>query len=643
MKTNHFILQFLLLIAVLASTSLTINAQQRKTVTNRKTVTAKKTAIDNKDIITGDTVLYKGEVLFSNYCFFSVGRTNINKSDTYVIEGFARYAKEHPDCRILLEGFAFDNELPGDYRQARLDLSLRRVANVRKELIENYQIDKKRIIAKAFGDRILFDDMFNGWVLLSAIPSSDTTHDQVIVDGMNYRITGLKTAAVARNEKASGDVTIADTLTVKGKQYVVTSIVDDAFRHCEWLNSVHIPRTVAFVGRWAFNNCTRLKTVFLQKDGLEAFKKIVFADKYGNALMNPEVQICEILGTTILAPDVTRDDELPGNEGDAATLSEDPKKSVVHFNGGSFELKCHLDIPDSPKAQQYVAELLFGEKEDRLGKAYSNFLIRWNHEDVFLWKPVKGEININVRKEYEMSGRFACYHVVASLNGGVVLTGLPQNELAEKMKSQYFRLMNGIDHYFIVDIQNQNLVGMSQIFVPQVSNKLKTMFGNNISLYAEDRCLQVLSKKGDGRFLFNKKSEANFTEYFRKLVGWGETKNYDTPDFFRGQKGLEDYLRDSKFILAPEDEEFDTVKVSLVVLEDGSPQQPKIESKSIYCPKKKLLEICEQMPKWKPAYKDGEPIAKEVSFSIKVPKWFDSVNKMPSYRVSGFTRLVKLG
>ena len=72
MKTNHFILQFLLLIAVIASTSLTINAQQRKTVTNRKTVTAKKTAIDNKDIITGDTVLYKGEVLFSNYCFYNL-------------------------------------------------------------------------------------------------------------------------------------------------------------------------------------------------------------------------------------------------------------------------------------------------------------------------------------------------------------------------------------------------------------------------------------------------------------------------------------------------------------------------------------------------------------------------------------------
>lgn len=44
------------------------------------------------------------------------------------------------------------------------------------------------------------------------------------------------------------------------------------------------------------------------------------------------------------------------------------------------------------------------------------------------------------------------------------------------------------------------------------------MFGDKVSLYAEDRCLQLLSSKGDGRFVFSQVSEKNFTDYFKLLV-----------------------------------------------------------------------------------------------------------------------------
>jgi TonB family protein len=209
------------------------------------------------------------------------------------------------------------------------------------------------------------------------------------------------------------------------------------------------------------------------------------------------------------------------------------------------------------------------------------------------------------------------------------------------MMAQYLKLSKGIDHYFIVDVQKQHLVGVSQIFVPKVAVQIKTTFGTDISFYTEDRCLQILSKKGEGRIIFNKISERNFTDYFKQLVGWGEKKDYDTPEFFRGQKGLEDYFRSNFIVLAPEDEEFDPVKVSMVILADGSPQQPVIESKTIYCPEKKLLESCEKMPKWKPAYKDGEPVTKEVSFSIKVPKWLTSPDTMPAFH-GGQAALSKL-
>lgn len=621
MKTNHFILQISLLFVLLTSTSVTIIAQQRKAVTNRKATTAKNAA--DKDVIIGDTAKYKGEALYSNVIYFLVGRTVIDKSEISRIEMFANYVKEHPDCRILIEGYADDWDVAGDPKRVRLELSKQRALFVRNMLVNRYQIDEGRITTKAFGDRIKFDEI-SRVVVFYAIPPSDSLHDQEIIDGVNYIITGQNTAAVSRNEKASGYIYIADTVIVKGKQYVVTSIVDNAFRDCKTLTSIHLPLSITSIGKSAFYGCTGLKNVLLQKGGLDAWPKIKFADKYSNPQMsNENVEICEISEIRFSAPVITRidDDDPEDNNDDDATLTEEPKKSVVYFNGNCFGLECNLDIPEALMAQQYVADLLFGEKDSGLREAYSKFLTLWGQKEVDAWKPVKGNINIDLCKEYEQSGRYACYHLTASLNGNVQLTGLPQNMSTQKMSAQYVKLKKGIDHYLIVDIQKQNLVSVSHIFVPKVAATVKAKFGTDISFYVEDRCLQILSKKGDGRIIFNKVSERNFTDYFKQLVGWGEKKDYDTPGFFGGQKRLEDYLRKGKFILAREDDEFDAVKVSMVILADGSPQQPVIESSSIYCNEKDLLELCEKMPKWKPAYKDGEPITKEVSFVIKVPKW----------------------
>jgi len=201
--------------------------------------------------------------------------------------------------------------------------------------------------------------------------------------------------------------------------------------------------------------------------------------------------------------------------------------------------------------------------------------------------------------------------------------------------------VKGIDNRFIVDTKEQKIAGVDQIFVPGIAEKIKQTFGADVNLYAEDRCLQLLSKVGDGRFIFSKTSERNFTDYFKQLVGWYELQDIDTPEYLHGQKGVEDYLKNAKFILASNDEkEVDVIKVSMVILEDGSAKQPTVEGETKYCNVEKLIETLGKMPKWKPAYKDGAPIAKEIMFDVRVPRWVGVADQMPTFP-GGQAELIK--
>ena len=148
--------------------------------------------------------------------------------------------------------------------------------------------------------------------------------------------------------------------------------------------------------------------------------------------------------------------------------------------------------------------------------------------------------------------------------------------------------------------------------------------------------MQLLSKKNDGRFIFSRTTEKHFTDYFKQLVGWGNQKDHDTPCFFRGEAALRKYFVDKKFALASDNEETDTVVVSLIVNEDGNPLQPHIEKRPEHMPEAVLLELCKNMSKWFPAYKDGLPYTKEALFHLRVPKMtdkvFDVVDRVPSFR-----------
>lgn len=325
----------------------------------------------------------------------------------------------------------------------------------------------------------------------------------------------------------------------------------------------------------------------------------------------------------------------------ALTVSVFSWAQKVCFNTTLFEMETHMDIPESQEAQMFLAELIFDEKDVDVKEAYDRFLKLWKYEGGEATSKVIGLISIDISKEYEQEGRFACYHVKASLKGNAMLTGLPQTKSAEKQKAQYFKLVKGIDNRFIVDTKEQKIAGVDQIFVPGIAEKIKQNFGADVNLYAEDRCLQLLSKVGDGRFIFSKTSERNFTDYFKQLVGWYELQDIDTPEYLHGQKGVEDYLKNAKFILASDDEkEVDVIKVSMVILEDGSAKQPTVEGETKYCNVEKLIETLGKMPKWKPAYKDGAPIAKEIMFDVRVPRWVGVADQMPTFP-GGQAELIK--
>ena len=307
------------------------------------------------------------------------------------------------------------------------------------------------------------------------------------------------------------------------------------------------------------------------------------------------------------------------------------KKSIVRFNETYYKLECHIDIPEDKKLQEYLSELIFCKDKSDLKTAYESFLKKYERANTV--QTTRGSIIINLSKEYELDGRFSCYHVSANIPGNTKYVQLLLSSKDDRLGEQYTKFLKGIDGDFIFDMQKHELLGIDQIFVPAIADKLKGAFGKNPSLYAEDRCLCIFSKKSEGKFLFNETTEKHFTDYFKQLVGWGQQKDKDTPRFLRGEAALKKFYADNKIAVASADDpEADTISVSVIVSEDGSPVRTEIKKTTGYLPSKKLHEINEKMPKWLPAYQDGKAITKEVTFSLGIhPNNFFTSTERPSF------------
>lgn len=298
---------------------------------------------------------------------------------------------------------------------------------------------------------------------------------------------------------------------------------------------------------------------------------------------------------------------------------------ILQINGIYYKLNSYIEIPKEKSVQEYFSGLLFNEENSDLKTAYDTFLKEWHREDIDTSKTVSGTIEIRINKEYELDGKFLCYHVSGSLSDKHFSGNLSEISTDPKIKMQYFLLSSGVDQGIIVDIKKQEIVTLDKIFIPVVAKDIRDVFGNDISLYAEDRCLHLFSKKNEGQLLFNETTQGNFTDYFKQLVGWGQQQDIDTPHFLRGEAGLNKYFG-KKLHLASDKEYADTVFIGLVIDANGNPLQPTIAKGSKYVSDEEILSLCGKMPKWVPAYQNGMPVPKRTIFTLRVLQ-----EKMPTY------------
>ena len=314
---------------------------------------------------------------------------------------------------------------------------------------------------------------------------------------------------------------------------------------------------------------------------------------------------------------VSKDDE---------SSSSKEEKTVAEVLNSYFKLDAHIESTGYSAADKYVAKLLFGDETDDLTKSFNDFKKLWNVQNVKdyeslgqgQWLPA---IVLGLQKESVRGGRFTCYHVKGNLYGmdPRFVNFLKQPSVDKRILKQYLCFKEGVDHYFIFDHLNNRMVGVNQIFVPEIAVSLKQIFGNNVGFYAEDRCLQIISPEREGRFLFNKESEANFTDYFKQLVGWNELGTIPEPAFLHGQKALNDYFA-NHVRLASDSEPADSIVLSVTVQSNGVVELPKVVSKPGYIDASTLLNACTDMPKWQPAYQDGVPVKKEALFALRIKR-----------------------
>lgn len=95
------------------------------------------------------------------------------------------------------------------------------------------------------------------------------------------------TAYVKDGTQASGDAVIRDMVTFKLNEYVVNRIDDNAFKGCIGITSVTIPSSVETIGESAFDECTNLTTVLVEKNTPIAITNNVFANRTNMTLYVP--------------------------------------------------------------------------------------------------------------------------------------------------------------------------------------------------------------------------------------------------------------------------------------------------------------------------------------------------------------------
>ena len=99
-------------------------------------------------------------------------------------------------------------------------------------------------------------------VIIMMVASVLSTEAQTRIDWLYYNLdSNTKTASVAKNTSASGDIVIPEKVSYGNVEYTVTSLGDDSFYHCRELKSIRIPNTVTRIGWRAFHSCISLEKI----------------------------------------------------------------------------------------------------------------------------------------------------------------------------------------------------------------------------------------------------------------------------------------------------------------------------------------------------------------------------------------------
>ena len=85
-----------------------------------------------------------------------------------------------------------------------------------------------------------------------------------VVGGLKYKLSGSKAIVTGPKSRNAKKLTIPNTIKVSGKTYKVTEIKAGAFKDMKKLTAVTIGENVKTIGKSAFQNCEKLKTITIK-------------------------------------------------------------------------------------------------------------------------------------------------------------------------------------------------------------------------------------------------------------------------------------------------------------------------------------------------------------------------------------------
>lgn len=112
-------------------------------------------------------------------------------------------------------------------------------------------------------------------LFLTCLSASADISPDFTIDGIHYKITNPSNLEVAVTYKFyssyfskyendyTGDIIIPETVKYGTRNFKVTSINNNAFYDCKYLNSVQIPQSVKFLGAASFSGCEKLVSIIL--------------------------------------------------------------------------------------------------------------------------------------------------------------------------------------------------------------------------------------------------------------------------------------------------------------------------------------------------------------------------------------------